>query len=130
MADAGRWDVGRVGRSLRGLALGATEDDPGVADVLASRSLQTALPRYADEHHEPITDVEAEAKRHLQDLVASHPDRAPAPWARFRAWLHPPHPVLADRLDALGDAPVVEEDLLDEALRVGQQWVCLLYTSG
>ena len=31
--------------------------------------------------------------------------------------------VLADRLDALGDAPVVEEDLLDEALRVGQQWV-------
>ena len=96
MADAGRWDVGRVGRSLRGLALGATEDDPGVADVLASRSLQTALQRYADEHHVPITDVEAEAKRHLQDMVASHADRATASWARFGAWLMRAHDVLVD----------------------------------
>ena len=96
MADAGRWDVGRVGRSLRGLALGATEDDPGVADVLASRSLQTALQRYADEHHVPMTDVEAEAKRHLQDMVASHSDRATASWARFGAWLMRAHDVLVD----------------------------------
>ena len=30
--------------------------------------------------------------------------------------------IVADRLAAAGDAPVVEADILDEALRVGQQW--------
>ena len=44
----------------------------------------------------PITDVEAEAKRHLQDMVASHAHRATASWARFGAWLMRAHDVLVD----------------------------------
>ena len=61
----------------------------------------------------PLTSGSAKTILHGSDLLVAHLILRPF----VDAYL-----VVADRLAAAGSSPVVEADLLDEALRVGQQW--------
>jgi len=64
--------------------------------LLDEPTLAASLERFAAENGTPLATVRTEARGYLNEMLASHGDRATRSWNRFGAWMLRAHDVLVD----------------------------------